>query len=311
MAPVSSYQPIEIKTIDGITIRGWFYGAERKGPAIIMTPGFNCVKEMLLPDLAETFQSQGYNALIYDPRSIGDSDGAPRNLIDPLQQAEDLADIVTHISGLPSVDPSQIILWGMSFGGTVSACAAAVDRRVKALVMVCPILSFIRPEKREKAFAQLIRDRVSQLRGNEPFSLPPFNSKGENPIGMAGSGGPGGLEAYGFMNAVIDRGAPNFRNLIALQTYQKLAMWAPKEALKLVDATPVMMVTPELDTMSPPEEQRAAFEGFQQAKRFFLAKGKGHLTVLSGDGSEEVIEAMGEFIRGGLFWGRWSDSLSL
>lgn len=46
---------------------------------------------MLLPDLAATFQSQGYNALIYDPRSIGDSDGLPRNLIDPLQQAEDLA----------------------------------------------------------------------------------------------------------------------------------------------------------------------------------------------------------------------------
>ncbi len=46
---------------------------------------------MLLPDIAETFQSQGFNTYIYDPRSIGDSDGTPKNLIDPLQQAEDLA----------------------------------------------------------------------------------------------------------------------------------------------------------------------------------------------------------------------------
>lgn len=46
---------------------------------------------MLLPDLAEIFQAQGFNAFIYDPRSIGDSDGTPKNLIDPLQQAEDLA----------------------------------------------------------------------------------------------------------------------------------------------------------------------------------------------------------------------------
>lgn len=46
---------------------------------------------MLLPDIAETFQSQGFNTYIYDPRSIGDSDGSPKNLIDPLQQAEDLA----------------------------------------------------------------------------------------------------------------------------------------------------------------------------------------------------------------------------
>ncbi|ATY62879.1 N-terminal domain [Cordyceps militaris] len=295
MAP--PFQVVESKTIDGTIIRGRFYAVDGKGPVIIMTPGFNCVKEMLLPDIAEIFQSQGFNAYVYDPRSIGDSDGTPKNLIDPLQQAEDLTDIITHISSLPSVESSQIALWGMSFGGTVSATAAAVDRRVKALVMVCPILSFYQAEKREKAFLQLMRDRQSQLRGNEPFMLPPFNSKGENPIGMAGSGGPGGLEAYGFMGAIIDRGAPNFRNKIALQTYQKLAMWQPKQILKLVDKTPVMMVTPELDTMSPPEEQKAAFALFPQTKTFLEAKGKGHLTVLSGEGSDKVVDAMAEFVR--------------
>lgn len=46
---------------------------------------------MLLPDVAAKFQSMGFNAFIYDPRSIGDSDGIPRNQIDPLKQAEDLA----------------------------------------------------------------------------------------------------------------------------------------------------------------------------------------------------------------------------
>ena len=93
---------------------------------------------------------------------------------------------------LLSVNANRITLWGMFFGGTVSACTAVVDRRVKALVTVCPILSFVRLEKREKVLAQLIKDRQSQLRGNKAFTLPPFNSKGENAIGMAGSGGPGG-----------------------------------------------------------------------------------------------------------------------
>jgi alpha-beta hydrolase superfamily lysophospholipase len=152
---------------------------------------FNCVKEMLLPEVAEWFQNRGFHALIYDPRSIGDSDGLPRNQINPLQQSEDLSDIVTHVSALPGVDSSRILLWGMSFGGTVSGCAAAVDRRVKGLVMVCPILRFYDANKRNKAFALLSKDRQSQLRGNEPLTLAPFNSKGENPIGMAGSGGPG------------------------------------------------------------------------------------------------------------------------
>lgn len=259
---------------------------------------FNCVKEMLLPDVAEWFQKRGFHALIYDPRSIGDSDGLPRNQINPLQQAEDLSDIVTHVSTLPGVDASRILLWGMSFGGTVSGCAAAVDRRVKGLVMVCPILRFYAADKRAKAFALLVKDRQSQLRGNEPLTLAPFNSKGENPIGMAGSGGPGGLEAYQFMNAVIDRGAPNFRNKITLQSYHKLAMWRPKELLQdMLDTTPVMVITPELDTMSPPEDQKALFEGFLQPKEFFLAEGKGHLTVLSGDGSEGILQAQARFLK--------------
>ncbi|KAH6886254.1 Alpha/Beta hydrolase protein [Thelonectria olida] len=287
--------PVEIKTIDGITLRGVFFPVNGPAPVIIMTHGFNCVKEMLLPELAEWYQSLGYNALIYDPRSIGDSDGLPRNQISPLQQAEDLSDVITHVAALSSVDARRIVLWGMSFGATVSACAAAVDRRVKALVMVCPIFSFFQPEKRERAFAQLIRDRQSQLRGNEPFTLPPFNAKGENPIGMAGSGGPGGMEAYTFMNAVIDRGAPNFRDRITLQTYHKLALFRPKELLDLVKA-PVMMVIPELDDISSPKEQEEAFDKFEETKELYLAEGKGHLTVLSGEGSKKIWQAMVDFM---------------
>jgi hypothetical protein len=164
--------------------------------------------------------------------------------------------------------------------------------------MVCPILRFYDANKRNKAFALLTKDRQSQLRGNEPLTLAPFNSKGENPIGMAGSGGPGGLEAYQFMNSVIDRGAPNFRNKITLQSYHKLAMWRPRELLQeMLDATPVMVITPELDAMSPPEDQRALFDAFPQQKEFVLARGKGHLTVLSGEGSESILQAQEVFLR--------------
>ncbi|TGO67336.1 hypothetical protein BOTNAR_0044g00170 [Botryotinia narcissicola] len=267
---------VEYKTIDGITLRGLLHPTKVKSPAIIMTHGFNCVKEMLLPEIARRFQGIGYNALIYDPRSIGDSDGLPRNQISPLQQAEDLSDIITHISSLPNVDSRRIILWGMSFGATVSACTAAVDRRVKALVMT---------EKREK-----------QLRGNEAFTKPPFNSKGENPMGFGGSGGPGGMEAYSFMSAVIDHGAPNFRDRITLQTYQKLFMFRPKVLLDMVQAS-TLMIVPELDDISSPEEQIEAFGLLAGPKTLYVAKEKGHLTVLSGDKSEEILNTMTEFIK--------------
>lgn len=46
---------------------------------------------MTLPDVAEAFQSHGFNVLLYDARSVGGSGGQPRNLLDPLQMAEDLS----------------------------------------------------------------------------------------------------------------------------------------------------------------------------------------------------------------------------
>lgn len=207
-----------------------------------------------------------------------------------------MTDVVTYVATLPSVDSRQIILWGMSLGATVSACAAAVDRRVAAVLMVCPIFTFIRPDRRAKAFAQLMRDRESQLRGNEPFTLQPFNSKGENPIGYAGSGGPGGMEAYLLMKTAVERGHPNFRDRITLQSYHKMALFRPKELLEeLLEDIPTMMMVPELDDVSLPADQKAAFERLKTPKRFYLAKGKGHMSILSGVGSGEIFQAMLEF----------------
>lgn len=279
---------------------------------------FNCVKEMTLPEVAEAFQSLGYNVLLYDARSVGGSGGQPRNLIDPLLMAEDLSgehcriraatlrgcseltiapiDIYTYVTTLQSVDSHSIILWGISFGAVLSACCAAIDRRPKALVMVCPLFSYVQPHKAEKAYAQLIKDRVSQLRGNESYSLAPFTSKGDNLIGMGGAGGPGGVEAYNLMKAAAELGHPDFRDRISLQTYHKLAMFRPKEYMEMV-RSPTMMVVPELDNISPPEEQREAFACIKSPKREYWAKGKGHLEVVTCDGSKELVAATVEFLR--------------
>ena len=205
-----------------------------------------------------------------------------------------MADIYTYVASLPSVDSRRIVLWGMSFGAVVSACSAAIDRRPKAIVMVCPLFSYVQPAKAEKAYAQLIKDRMSQLRGNEPYSLAPFTPKGDNPIGMGGAGGSGGVEAYNLMKAASELGHPDFSDRITLQTYQKLAMFRPKEHLDMI-RTPVMMVIPELDDISPPEEQREAFSRIKSPKKEYWAKSKGHLNIATGEGSKEMVAATIDF----------------
>ncbi|KAI0967880.1 Alpha/Beta hydrolase protein [Xylaria arbuscula] len=291
------YRKFDCQTIDGITLRGWFYEVAGPAPAIIMSHGFNCVKEMLLPETAENFQSLGYNVILYDARSIGESDGQPCNQSSPYQMAEDVSDLVSYAITLPSVNSRQILLWAMSFGAAVNACTIAVDRRPLGLVMVCPLLSFVREDRRERAFVQLMRDRVSQLQGNPPLSLRPFNAQADNLIGMGGAGGAGGAEARDLMLAASERGHPNFSDRITLQTYHKLALFKPKEIMKMIEHVPVLMIIPELDNISSPAEQKEAFDEMHTPKRLYWAKGKGHLSILTGDGSVEVFQAAADFFR--------------
>ncbi|KAK3313627.1 Alpha/Beta hydrolase protein [Apodospora peruviana] len=295
------YREVECKTLDGTTISAWFYEAPGPAPAIIMSHGFNCVKEMALPEVAEAFHSLGYNVLFYDARSVGASAGKPRNLIDPLQMAEDLSDIYTYVSRLPSVDSSRMILWGLSVGAVISASCAAVDHRPKAVVMVCPLFTFDQPHRRDAAFAQIIKDRVSQLRGNPPHEIVPFNARGENILGMAGSGGPGGHESYAFMRLAKEHGAAGFRDKTALQTYHKLAYFRPAEYVDMIKA-PVLMVVPELDLISQPEEQKAAFARITApGSKLHLAVGKGHMSVATGEAGLELVKVTDAFISSQVF----------
>lgn len=189
------------------------------------------------------------------------------------------------------MDRRRIMLWGLSLGATVSACAAAVDRRVAAVLMVCPVFSFIRPDKRAKVFAQLMRDRESQLRGNEAFVVQPFNSKGENDYG-----GPGREESFLLMMAAAERSHPSFRNRVTLQSYHKVALFRPKEVIEqMLEGIPTMMVIPELDEFSPPAEQKEVYEKLNTPKKLYLAEGKGHMTILTGEGSDKFLHAQIEF----------------
>ncbi|TVY87035.1 Polyketide transferase [Lachnellula willkommii] len=92
---MAGQQNVQFKTLDGLTLKGLLYLASQNGPAIIMTPGFNFTKEMFVAEIAEYFQKAGFTTLTYDPRLIGESEGSPRNEMDPVKNAEDYHDALT------------------------------------------------------------------------------------------------------------------------------------------------------------------------------------------------------------------------
>ena len=80
-------------------------------------------------------------ALVYDHRCLGESDGTPRYEIIPSLQMSDIQDAITYAQTLDEVDPDKIALWGASYSGANVMQVSAVDRRVKAVIAVVPLIS--------------------------------------------------------------------------------------------------------------------------------------------------------------------------
>ncbi|RYP44119.1 hypothetical protein DL768_009387 [Monosporascus sp. mg162] len=183
---MGSVEDVEFKTVDGITLRGRIYHANQRGPAVVMCPGFNGVKELGgLPAVAEAFQAAGITTLVYDPRSVGMSDGLPRNDIDPFQQVQDYSDALTFLTALPTIDRHQIGLWGISLSASVALSAAAFDKRAKLVIAACPVTEYHYNEaKMHRLLQACFKDRESQIKGNPPFYIPMVDDSGDSPAGL-------------------------------------------------------------------------------------------------------------------------------
>jgi len=66
--------------------------------------------------------------------------------------------------------------------------------------------------------------------------------------------------------------------------------------MRYVSPTPVMFVVPELDKVSPPDDQVALFKTFSEPKRLHISKGKGHLNVLSGEDLPFLMKLQADWV---------------
>lgn len=252
----------------------------------------NSPKEVYVGDLAENFRAAGFAVLTYDPRSYGESEGTPRREINPTKQIQDLHDALTFLKAHPLVDPTRIALWGYSLSGTVALCAAALDKRVRAVVSVCPttIWEF---SKMRKFAAKAMQDRESQLAGNEPVYVPMILENDESPVGW-GNVMPGS-------HARLSKGEevyPTFRLAMTLSSFYHIACFRPFHLMPYVSPTPVLLVSAEKDTLASPEVQRELFDNvFQEPKQLLVCKNRSHWDILSGEGSDELVRAQIAFLR--------------
>ncbi len=273
-----SREDIEINA-DGETVRGWLFrppGSPDKMPCIVLGNGFSAVKEMGMADYAERFAAVGMAALAFDFRNLGESDGSPRQEIDPWKQIEDLRHAITYASTLPFVDADRIGLWGTSYSGGHNLVIGGTDRRVKCVVVQMPTISGhwsglrrVPMDKIPEVTAALAADRVKRMQGEAPTMRAIVGDPDVHPIYTAGE-----VREYLEKYAV---GIPTWRNEVTLRTLEHARAYEPGAYIEFISPTPFLMIIGCQDTLTCYDLQLEAYHRALEPKKLVMLNG-GHFS---------------------------------
>ena len=275
-------------------ISAWLYRPDNVGPSgvplLVMAHGLGAVRTMRLDAYAERFSAAGYACLVFDYRNFGDSDGAPRQLLDVGMQLADWAAAVDYAHTLAGVDPARIGLWGTSFaGGHVIATAARLP--VAAVVAQCPFTDGIASAR---TIPPLTTARVSLLGLRDLAAA----ALGNPPVLVATAGRPGEValmttpDAYpGYLKLVPEGKA--IRNEVAARIATKILTYRPGRLAAKVTC-PILFCVCDTDSVAPagPTLRYAAKAPRGTVKRY----PEGHFDIYVGDAFERVVADQLEFL---------------
>lgn len=166
----------------GITLSGDLYLPKNRGserlPALAVSGPFGAVKEQSSGLYAQTMAERGYVALAFDPSYVGESGGEFRNVASPDINTEDFSAAVDYLGLLSAVDRERIGLIGICGFAGMGLNAAAVDKRIKAVVttsmydmsrvMAKGYYDRLTREQRTTMLDQMSRQRWTDAEGGAP-----------------------------------------------------------------------------------------------------------------------------------------------
>src|SRR5580693_4276067 len=88
-----------------------FLGEDGRRPCVVLAHGFSGTVDSGLLAYVERFAAAGLDALAFDYRHFGASDGEPRQLLSIRRQHEDYAAAIALARSLPGVDPDRVVVW--------------------------------------------------------------------------------------------------------------------------------------------------------------------------------------------------------
>ena len=294
-------RPVEFDS-GGVTCRGVhvagtgesFARAGRR-PCVVLAHGFGATVDSGLMPFAERFAEAGLDALAFDYRHFGDSDGEPRQLLSIKRQLADYAAAVACARTLDGVDPERIVLWGSSYSGGHVVAAAVADGRVAAVVSQVPamdglattlnLLRYAGPGALARLTLLGLRDALGALLGRAPVTAAVVGPPGAVAAMTSPDAEPG-------MRAIA---GPTWRNEVAARIALGAAAYRPGLQAERLPC-PMLVQIADRDAVAPPQAaQDAAFRATGRAEvRTYPI---GHFEVYAGEPFERAIADQLHFLR--------------
>lgn len=183
------HQKVTFKNRYGITLAADLYLPKERTserlPALAVGGPFGAVKEQSSGLYAQNMAERGFVTLAFDPSYTGESGGEPRNVASPDINTEDFSAAVDFLGLYPAVDRARIGIMGVCGWGGMALNAAAVDKRIKAVVAstmydMTRVMSkgyndSVTLEKRAQTLEQLGQQRWQDAKKGSPAYGPMMN----------------------------------------------------------------------------------------------------------------------------------------
>lgn len=280
----------------GVTCRGYFWHPDdnrSERPCVIMAHGFAATRDSGLAPFARAFANAGYAVFVFDYRHFGDSEGEPRQLLNPNNEVEDWLAAVEFIRGRPDVRPDEVVLWGTSFAGGLVTIAASRDPEVKAIIAQCPMMDGLASVQQVYRYGGL--SQVLRLSAHAALDIGAA-AIGRGPHYISSAGRPGEVAAMtsedsfdGYVT-LLPEGTPN---QVAARIGATLGLFRPIHFAKHVKC-PALIVLCDRDTVAPVKAAEKAAAKMSQAEVIHYPIG--HFDVYLGNARATAIKDQLEFL---------------
>ncbi len=282
----------------GVHLRGSgdaFAGEDGRRPCVVLGHGFaGTVDSGLLP-FAERFAEAGLDALAFDYRGFGRSEGSPRQVLSIPRQHEDWAAAVRFARETDGIDPDRIVLWGSSYAGGHVVPVAVADGRVVAVISQAPHMDgFVTMANAlrqnglaatNRVTAVALRDAIGALLRRPPVLVPVVAAPGTIGVMTTPDAEPGMTSIAG----------PSWRNEVAARALLDVGPYRPGRLTDQLHC-PILIQICDRDLVTPPKPaQDAAWRATGRAEvRTYPI---GHFDIYTGAWFEKAVGDQLHFLR--------------